>query len=179
MRVAIRAASREDVESLGDALGEKQCQYFLGRFPAQQEGLGEILLAFAGGRPVGGVFLSWDAATEPEVRRHLPGVPIIFNLHVTPARRHRGAGRALLRRAEANLRDRGHERVLLGVDATNTAARDLYLWLGYTRPSEPELRGLPGEDGDTYDILVADLRRDFPGKVGRGRLWPHCRPPSL
>jgi probable F420-dependent oxidoreductase len=110
--------------------------------------------------PIGAVFVSWDVADEPEVRRHLAGVPTIFHLHVAPAHRHRGVGRALLRRAEQRLRERGHSRVLLGVDRSNQVARDLYLWLGYRHPETPELRGL-GE-GEPYDILVADLNRPSP-----------------
>ncbi len=174
MRVAvtIRAAARDDIELLLGSLGVEHHEFFLGRVPLQEKGLGEVLLAFEDGRPVGGVFLSWGLATEPEVRRHLAGVPMIFHLHVAPARRHRGIGRALLRRAEANLRARGHRQVLLGVDKSNKVARDLYLWLGFVQPAEPDLRDLratpePGARdhsvGDTYDILVADLHRTVPG----------------
>ncbi|WP_250033291.1 GNAT family N-acetyltransferase [Paractinoplanes maris] len=169
--VKIRAANRDDLESLIGALGPDHHEFFAGRYPLQEKGLGEILLAFEDDGPVGGVFLSWDLATEPEIRRHLAGVPMIFHLHVAPARRHHGVGRALLRQAEANLRARGHEQVLLGVDKSNRVARDLYLWLGYVQPAEPDLRDLratpePGARdhavGDTYDILVADLDRTVP-----------------
>ncbi|WP_250007235.1 GNAT family N-acetyltransferase [Actinoplanes sp. M2I2] len=172
MAVTIRAAARDDIELLLGSLGVEHHEFFLGRVPLQEKGLGEVLLAFEDGRPVGGVFLSWGLATEPEVRRHLAGVPMIFHLHVAPARRHRGIGRALLRRAEANLRARGHRQVLLGVDKSNKVARDLYLWLGFVQPAEPDLRDLratpePGARdhsvGDTYDILVADLHRTVPG----------------
>jgi GNAT superfamily N-acetyltransferase len=173
VRVAfkIRAANRDELDMLAESLGSGHYEFFLGRYPLQEKGLGEILLAFADGRPVGGVFLSWDLASEPEVRRHLAGVPMIFHLHVAPSHRHHGVGRALLRRAEANLRARGHKQVLLGVDKSNKVARDLYLWLGYVQPAEPDLRDLratpePGDRshavGDTYDILVADLRRPVP-----------------
>lgn len=169
--IQIRAANRDDLELLTEALGTEHYEFFLGRYSLQEKGLGEILLAFEDGRPVGGVFVSWDLATEPEVRRHLAGVPMIFHLHVAAARRHNGVGRSLLRRAEANLRARGHEQVLLGVDKSNKVARDLYLWLGYVHPAEPDLRDLraapePGDRehavGDTYDILVADLDRPVP-----------------
>jgi ribosomal protein S18 acetylase RimI-like enzyme len=169
--VQIRAANRDDLELLPETLGSEHHEFFLGRYPLQEKGLGEILLAFEDDRPIGGVFLSWDLATEPEVRRYLAGVPMIFHLHVAPARRHRGVGRALLRGAESSLRARGHRQVLLGVDKSNEVARALYLWLGYVHPSEPDLRDLratpePGAQehtvGETYDILVADLGRAVP-----------------
>lgn len=156
--MTIRAATPDDLDLLTDALGADHHAFFRDHYRSQRSGSGEILLAFRDGRPVGGVFLSWGPATEPEVRRHLPGVPVIFHLHVAPASRRRGVGRALLRRAEANLRARGHDRVLLGVDRSNTIARDLYLRLGYVQPAEPELRDL-GAAAEPYDILVADLDR--------------------
>lgn len=171
MRVLIRVAKREDVELLHTALGPDHHAFFRSRFVLQRAGLGEILVALRNGTPVGAVFISWDVATEPEVREHLAEVPMVFHLHVAPVHRHQGIGRKLLHEAEAQLRARGHKRVLLGVDKSNQVARDLYLWLGYVRPEEPELSDLgatqePGEEPhliqEAYDILVADLHRPAP-----------------
>ncbi len=160
MEAEIRVADLDDIRSLRRALGAEHFDFFHGRHHLQEQDLGEILVAFTAHGPVGAVFVSWDVADEPEVRRHLAGVPMIFHLHVAPRHRHRGVGRRLLRHAEETLRKRGHSRVLLGVDKSNDVARELYLWLGYQRPAEPELSGL-GE-GETYDILVADLDRAPP-----------------
>ena len=160
MQAEIRVAGPGDVRSLRTALGPGHHDYFRGAYPAQERGRGAILVAVKAHGPVGAVFVSWDVADEPEVRKHLAGVPMIFHLHVAPAHRHRGVGRGLLRHAEQMLRDRGHDRVLLGVNSSNDTARNLYLWLGYRQPDEPELRGLGA--GETYDILVADLDRDPP-----------------
>jgi GNAT superfamily N-acetyltransferase len=154
--VKIRAAHRDDLDGLAASLGPAHHEFFLNHYPLQDKGLGEILLAFEDGRPVGGVLLNWDLATEPEVRSHLAGVPMIQHLHVDPARRRRGVGTALLRAAEAGLRARGHRRVLLGVDQSNPVARDFYLRLGYVQPAEPDLRDLQAPSG-AYDILVANL----------------------
>ena len=169
--VLIRVAKREDVELLHTALGPDHHAFFRSRFVLQRSGFGEILVALKDSRPVGAVFISWDLATEPEVREHLAEVPMVFHLHVAPAHRHQGIGRKLLREAEAQLHQRGHKRVLLGVDKSNEIARNLYLWLGYVRPDEPELSDLgatkePGEEPhlieEAYDILVADLHRPPP-----------------
>ncbi|HEY7272446.1 MAG TPA: GNAT family N-acetyltransferase [Actinoplanes sp.] len=174
MGVQIRVAENGDLDSLGDALGSEHQAFFRDRVPLQMDGLGEILVAVREAGPVGAVFLYWGPADEPEVRRHLADVPMIFHLHVAPAHRHRGVGRSLLRRAEEVLRHRGHERVLLGVDKSNKTARALYEWLGYTTPPEPALSNLgsvsePGDGGhpvgEAYDILVADLSRPMPA-------WP-------
>jgi ribosomal protein S18 acetylase RimI-like enzyme len=171
VRVLIRVAEPSDLELLSEALGPDHHAFFVGRLPLQKEGLGEILIAFRRSGPVGAVFISWTEADEPQVRKHLADVPMIFHLHVAPEHRHRGVGRTLLRRAEESLRLRGHTRVLLGVDKSNQVARALYEWLGYVRPHEPELSDLgataePGRPehsvGEAYDILVADLNRPAP-----------------
>jgi ribosomal protein S18 acetylase RimI-like enzyme len=156
----IRVAGLPDLWSLRETLGNEHSDYYIGRYPLQEKDLGAILVACTPRGPVGAVFVSWDVPDEPEVRRHLAGVPAIFRLHVAPGHRHRGIGRSLLRHAENVLRRRGHTRVLLGVNRSNHIARELYLWLGYRRPEEPELSGLGG--GETYDILVADLDREPP-----------------
>jgi ribosomal protein S18 acetylase RimI-like enzyme len=169
--VLIRVAEPDDLDLLAEALGPDHHAFFVGRLPLQKEGLGEILVAFREHGPVGAVFISWDQADEPEIRRHLAEVPMIFHLHVAPEHRHQGIGRNLLRHAEDRLRLRGHARVLLGVDKSNRVARDLYEWLGYRQPHEPELSDLgataePGQPehsvAEAYDILVADLDRPVP-----------------
>jgi ribosomal protein S18 acetylase RimI-like enzyme len=169
--VLIRVAEPVDLEALPETLGPGHQAFYRSRLTLQKNGLGEILLAFVEDAPIGAVFISWDRADEPEIRKHLDGVPMIFRLHVAPKHRHRGIGRSLLRRAEQHLRERGHSRVLLGVDKSNVTARDLYVWLGYERPAEPELSDLggvaePGQPGhsvaEAYDILVADLYRPAP-----------------
>jgi ribosomal protein S18 acetylase RimI-like enzyme len=172
--VLIRVAEPGDLDLVAQALGAEHHAFFAGRLPLQKEGLGEILVAWRGHVPVGAVFISWDQADEPEIRRHLAEVPMIFHLHVAPEHRHRGVGRTLLRHAEQRLRERGHIRILLGVDKSNLVARRLYEWLGYVQPPEPELSDLgattePGQPGhsvaEAYDILVADLHRPAPN-------WP-------
>jgi ribosomal protein S18 acetylase RimI-like enzyme len=169
--VLIRVAEPSDLDLVAEALGPEHHAFFAGRLPLQKEALGEILVAFRGHQLIGAVFISWDEADEPEVRKHLAEVPMIFHLHVAPAHRHQGVGRTLLRHAEERLRRRGHARVLLGVDKSNKIARGLYKWLGYVRPHEPELSDLgdtaePGQPGhsvaEAYDILVADLDRPAP-----------------
>jgi GNAT superfamily N-acetyltransferase len=168
--VQIRVAEPDDLALVLEAFGPPYRDLFRRRFPLQSADLGQILIAHRHERPVGTVFISWDEADEPEVRKYLPAVPMIFSLYVTPADRHQGFGRILLRQAEERLRKRGYEQVLVGVDRSNEMARKLYLWLGYTQPDEPELSGLlpdpePGEKpspGNAYDILVADLYRELP-----------------
>ena len=154
----VRVAAPGDIDVLAGALGPRHHAFFRSRMPQMRRGLGETLLAFRGGHVVGTVFVSWDVADEPAVRKYLPGVPIIFHLHVAPPYRRQGVATALIRHAEARLRRRGYSRVLLGLDISNEPARRLYRRLGYVQPDEPELRGLEAP-AEPYDILVADLHR--------------------
>ncbi|MCA2218530.1 GNAT family N-acetyltransferase [Jidongwangia harbinensis] len=158
MEGEVRVAEPGDLDRFADAFGPEQYHLFRSRASQWRRGLGEILVALRDGRPVGAVFVSWDVADEPAVRKYLPGVPVIFHLHVAAAHRRQGVGTGLIRAAERRLRGRGHTRVLLGVDESNRAARRFYLRLGYVQPDEPALRGLHAP-AETYDILVADLNR--------------------
>jgi GNAT superfamily N-acetyltransferase len=158
--IQIRVAKRDDLDLLPEALGSEHYVYFVEKFPLQEDGLGEILFAFAHDRLIGTVFVSWNRAIEPEINEHLDKVPMIAHLHVAGAYRRSGVGRRLLREAELALRDRGHDRVLIGVNKSNHSARRLYQRLGYVQPNEIALRDLdPGDGSESFDVYVARLDR--------------------
>ena len=72
-KAEVRPASDAELATLVGVLGERH--WFTDRLARQQRGGGVLLVAWLEGRPVGEVFLDCEPATEPEVRRHLPGVP--------------------------------------------------------------------------------------------------------
>jgi GNAT superfamily N-acetyltransferase len=163
--VQIRAARREDLALLPDALGDEHHDYFRDQFRLQDEELARILFAFTDGDRglVGGVVASWAGTGEWQIKQHLPGVPIIAHLHVARLRRGRGYGRQLLMAAERVLRERGHERVLIGVNSDNHAARALYLHLGYEPARHPDLHSIDPLDGtNKFDVYLARLDRELP-----------------
>lgn len=125
----IRPASDDDLATLVARLGERH--WFTDRLARQQRGGGVLLVAWLEDRPVGEVFLDCEPATEPEVRRHLPGVPQLDHLEVAGPFWGRGIGTALIGAAEAAARQLGHERIALGVGLDNPKARRLYERLGY------------------------------------------------
>jgi GNAT superfamily N-acetyltransferase len=86
-----------------------QRHFFTERLARQQRGSGVLLLAWLDGRPVGDVFLATEPADEPEVRRHLPGVPRLIHLEVLGSYQRRGIGTALIRAGEDTARWLGHE----------------------------------------------------------------------
>jgi GNAT superfamily N-acetyltransferase len=114
-KAEIRPGSAADLAALVAVLGERH--WFTDRLARQQRGGGVVLVAWLDGRPVGDVYLDCEPAEEPEVRRHLPGVPRLDHLEVPGPFQRRGIGTALVRAAEDTARRLGHERIALGVGA--------------------------------------------------------------
>jgi len=113
------------------------------------QGLEGVLVAEAGGEPVGYVHLR--APTPLPASAH---VREIRGLAVAPTGQRRGVGRALLAAAADAAREAGARRLTLRVLAANAPARALYRATGFVE--EGVLRGefhLEGRDAD--DVLMA------------------------
>jgi len=67
-----------------------------------------------------------------------PGVADIYQMWVAPAARGLGAGRALLSQALAWAKNRGTQRVRLGVTVADSPAMQLYRSLGFAPVGQPE-----------------------------------------
>jgi GNAT superfamily N-acetyltransferase len=125
---------------------------------------GVLLAAWHGDALVGTVFLWFAPALEPEIRRFLPGVPLIVHLEVDEAKRNQGIGTKIMERAEDMIRERGSDRVALGVWVENKDARRLYERLGYRRwdrdpicaRQDPD-SGDPSDQPEIIDVFVKDL----------------------
>jgi GNAT superfamily N-acetyltransferase len=141
-------------------------RFFAGCLARQEAGGGVLLVAWLDGWPVGDVFLNSGPADDPEVRRHLPGVPTLVHLEVVGRLQRRGIGTALVRAGEDTVRRLGHDRIALGVGLDNPGARRLYERLGYTdwghgqtvtswREQRPG--GAPVTVTETIDMLVKRL----------------------
>ncbi|MEV6825381.1 GNAT family N-acetyltransferase [Amycolatopsis sp. NPDC051102] len=126
---SVRPARSADLESFATALGDRA--FFAERFERQRKGLGELLLAWLGGRAAGAVYLWLEEAEELPILRHLPGVPLITHLEVHPELRNLGVGKALVGAAERRLFEKGRYRVALAVRTDNHDAARLYDNLGY------------------------------------------------
>lgn len=93
-------------------------------FEAQERGDGAMLLAAAGGFPVGQVWL--DFADRGSRRR-----AVLWAVRVFPPLQRSGLGRLLMRRAETLALRRGASEVEIGVEWDNPGARRFYRLLGY------------------------------------------------
>ena len=160
----IRPASEADLLGLVAALGQRH--FFSDRLGRQRAGGGVLLVAWVDGRPVGDVFLDREPATEPAVRRRLPGVPTLSHLEVLGPFQRRGIGTALIRGGEDTARQLGHRRLAIGVGVDNPSARRLYERLGYidwghgtveTSWQEHHGTGPPVTVTETIDMLVRRL----------------------
>ncbi|GAA4393500.1 hypothetical protein GCM10023088_72970 [Actinomadura verrucosospora] len=131
--VGIRECREEDLELLESCIPSPgRTRRHAARFEQQRRGLTTFLIACAEAVPVGTGQILWHGCAAPEVRRLYPNCPELNGLGVWPPElRSQGIGRALIGTAEALVRQRGHDRIGLGVDDDNQRAADLYLRLGY------------------------------------------------
>ncbi len=126
---SVRPARSADLDSFAAALGDRA--FFDDRFERQRKGLGELFLAWLGGRAAGAVYLWLEQAEELPILEHLPGVPLITHLEVHTDLRNLGVGTALVGAVERRLFKTGRYRVALAVRTDNHDAARLYDSLGY------------------------------------------------
>ncbi|HEX8627919.1 MAG TPA: GNAT family N-acetyltransferase [Catenuloplanes sp.] len=122
--LVVRRADDRDLPELVRSLGQEH--YFTDRVAAQRDGRGVLVAAFLGHVAVGDVYVRLEAADEEEVRRRLPGVPLLQHVEVHRAHRRRGIATRLIQYAEQVVREHGRDRVALGVDPENIVAVRLY-----------------------------------------------------
>lgn len=127
----IRPALPTDLTTLADALGDRE--FFADRIARQRGGRGVLLTAWEDSRPVGVVYVWLEPADEAEVRKYLPGVPLLHHLEVAAERRDHGIGTRLVKAAERVLLARGYDQVALAVELKNVGAARLYVRLGFRR----------------------------------------------
>lgn len=142
----IRHVNAEDLLELGQVLGVPHAHFYRARLSQR----GVVLSAWRKGELAGAILVSWEPPDEPELRQHLPGVPMLYRLQVHAEMRRRGVATALVRAAEELLIGRGHRAVASGVDPANKPAVLLYQSLGFRRWNHGEIatvRELYDDDG--------------------------------
>ncbi|MFC4496285.1 GNAT family N-acetyltransferase [Streptomyces ovatisporus] len=126
------------------------------RFARHSEGASTFLIAWRGQLPVGSCEVLWEGCEAPEVRAVHEDCPEIQGLGNWPGTlRAQSVGTALIRTAEARVRERKCFCVGLGVEKNNPRTADLYKRLGYT-PSTPYLDCGVYLDGTGVFHRVAD-----------------------
>ena len=131
---------------VGHVLGADQAHFYRNRLARP----GVVLSAWLEDQLAAALYVCWEPADEPEVRQHLPDVPLLHRLRVRPDLRRRQIGTKLIEAAEELLRSRGHTRVAVGVDLHNQRAAGLYRHLDYAEwehGAVPTTREMYVEDG--------------------------------
>jgi len=146
-------------------LGSKHAEFYARQLHRD----GVVLTAWRSNQLVGAVYLSFDPADERKIRLFLPGVPLLYHLHVIETRRRQHFGTDLVRAAAAVARERGHKRVAVGVDPRNRIAIRLYRGLGFRGWRRGRVRTerdvydadgrLAGKAPDRCRVFVMDLRK--------------------
>lgn len=174
--IEIRRACDEELADLVAALGQERV--FADYLVRQRRGLGDLLVAWAEGRPVGDVYLWREPAYELEVREKQPDTPVITHLEVPPAWQRRGVGSALMDAVERLAFEHGHGLVCLGVGVANPA-RALYDRRGYDDWGHGTVDfswAVPRTDGssitekETCHVLVKIVDPTVPG-LDRWAAW--------
>jgi len=128
--VVFRFAEREDLPKL-EWYGEYTHfrRVFQRAFEDQKAGRRLMLLADVNGWPIGHVFIQLDSYDdlEPDEGKRA----YLYSLRVMDAFQRHGIGTALIREAEAILRERGYQSVSIAAAKDNPGARRLYERLGF------------------------------------------------
>ena len=158
--ISFRLAVEDDLPALEwMGLFTRQREIIAGAFAAQQAGDGAMLLAVAGGFPVGQAWLDFAREGRPER-------PRIWAVRVFPPLQGAGLGGALMAEAEALAEARGAEAVEVGVEWDNAGARRFYDRLGYRPVGAARERVDYAFEGYamTMDIDQQILRKDVAGR---------------
>ena len=125
LEVTIRECARNDLPGLEWwGMFSHHREIIEDAFARQERGENLMLIAFAGGSPVG------QAWVELAVRAD-EGAGLLWAVRVHPALQGLGLGTRLLDAAERALRERGYAWAEIGVEKDNPRARALYERVGY------------------------------------------------
>jgi len=136
-RPDVRLVNFAEVDQLVAAFGDRRL--LEDRYLRHKNDEGVLWAAWLDETPVGIIYLWLTEAEEPELQKHLHGVPLLMNLKVLPGLRSRGIGTQLIKRAEQKLLDLGHQEVALAVRTDNEHAIRLYLRLHFKKWEHPPI----------------------------------------
>ncbi|MEV4511651.1 GNAT family N-acetyltransferase [Dactylosporangium sp. NPDC049525] len=145
-QLEVRPAIERELDLVVAAFGD--ASFLAERMARQSEDNGVLLVAWLHGKAVGCVYVWFEDAEEAELRKHLPGVPLLNRLRVVEPLRNNRIGTALVHAAERLVREQGHTQLALGISLDNADAERLYLRLGFAE--------WPHGLVDTYYVVFKD-----------------------
>jgi GNAT superfamily N-acetyltransferase len=153
--VEIRVYRPGDIEQLEQWQPTGLTRTHQQRARRQSDGDSSYLIVWESDTPVGTGEIRWNGCGSPEVLARFPDCPELNGLQVWPeGLRSLGIGTELIGAAEQLARQRGFDRIGLGVADDNDRAARLYLRLGY---AETGCRYLDryhyvAEDGTRHEV---------------------------
>lgn len=151
-QVLIRVAVDSDVPKLERHMNNGPLDKHRSRFKKQLRGEVTYLVAYWMETPVGHVLMKWNGTKDEVVTAHINNCPDIEDLLVTDKYRNKGVGQKLLSYCEKLAKQRGFERIGLGVGIENEPAKRLYQKLGF-------------HDSGIGEYQVGGIFKDEMGKV--------------
>ena len=162
--VDVRPCSAADMERLRVAWPTRDDvhRFHVGR---TADGSTTYLVAWDGDEPLGVGVLNWTGPVGARARAAHPDVVKLNHLQVRAGSRGRGVGSALIGAAEQAVRDRGLDRLAVGIADDNPDAERLYRRLGYaatgvwdvTEYAWTDDRGVRREERERHQLLVKRL----------------------
>ncbi len=131
----IRVAAPDELDAICRGLPERAAEQHAERVERQQRGDFVYLIAWVDREAAGHVGVWWSGTEERGEFSERFGCADVNDLHVRPAYRGRGFGRALMAALEERAVERNEHRIGLGtgLDDGYAAARSLYRSLGYVQ----------------------------------------------
>ncbi|GHI01114.1 GNAT family N-acetyltransferase [Neobacillus kokaensis] len=130
-QVLIRIVVDSDIPELEKHMTNGPLDKHRDRYKKQLQGDVTYIAAYWNEKPVGHVLLKWNGTKDEAVTAHINHCPDIEDLLVTDEYRNKGIGQQLLYYCAKLTKQRGFERIGLGVGIENESAKRLYQRLGF------------------------------------------------
>lgn len=131
LQVLIRSVEDKDVTSLEQHMNNGPLEKHRGRYTNQMQGEVTYLAALLNEIPVGHVLIKWNGTKDKAVATHISNCPDLEDLFVEYDYRNNGMAKKMLHHCGILARQKGFERLGLGVGIENEAAKMLYQKLGF------------------------------------------------
>ena len=129
--VSIGKCASDEVELLEKLFPTGPSRFHEQRYKSQADCLSEYLIARIDSKPVGHLHLKWQGTDSKVVKAKIGVIPEFNGIAVAKEFQSKGIGSKLIQEAESLARQRGADKVGLGVSIENKRARKLYEKLGY------------------------------------------------
>lgn len=131
LKVDIRQACEEDISILEQQMNFGYLDKHKNRIERQKNGEVIYLIAWYKELPVGHVLIKWGGSEDEPIASNQKECPDLEDLLVKPEYRSHGVGRQLILYAQSLAKEKGYNKIGLGVGLDNPRAHTFYLNVGF------------------------------------------------